>query len=136
MFDEDLILHDGTAITATISPTSVTRSSGSAVLDIGETASIGINAVMIVQNDLAEDSDTLDVTIEESDTEGSGYVEIASFALLTKGTGMPGTYSLRFVTQKRFVRAVITAVDNDSGGDFAVSGVFVKLTPHFFERAG
>ena len=136
MFDEDLIFHDGTAITATITPTSKTRSSGSAVLDIRETAADGITCVLIVQNDLAEASDTLQVDIQESDTEGSGYVEIARFPLLTQGTGMPGTYHLRFHSLKRFVRALITAVDNDSGGDFTVTGVYVMLTPDFFVRAG
>ncbi len=136
MFDEDLILHDGTAITATITPTSKTRANGSAVLDIGETAAKGIDVVLIVQNDLAEASDTLQVDIQESDTEGSGYVEIARFGLLTQGTGMPGTYHLRFNTQKQYVRALITVVDNDSGGDFTVTGVFIMLTPQFFQRAG
>lgn len=136
MFDSNLVLHDGTAITATITPTSTTRSSGSAVLDIKETAAKGMDLVLIVQNDLAEASDTLQVDLQESDTEGSGYVEIARFGLLTKGTGMPGTYNLRFNTQKRYIRALITATDNDSGGDFTVTGVYVLLTPHFFERKG
>ncbi len=136
MFDEDLIFHDGTTITGDITPTSKTRSSGSAVLDIRETGSRGMAAVMIVQNDLAETSDTLQVTIQESDTEGSGYEDVAAFPLLTQGTGMPGTYMRRFVSQKRFVRALIDITDNDSGGDFTVASVFVMLTPHFFERTG
>lgn len=136
MFDANLMFHDGTAITATVTPTSTTRSSGSAVLDIKETGANGIAVVMIVQNDLAEAADTLDVTIEESDTEGSGYAEIGTFPLLTQGTGMPGTYPIRVMTQKRFLRAVITATDADAGGDFTVTGVYVLITPHFFERAG
>jgi hypothetical protein len=135
VFDSQLMLHDGTAITATVTPTSTTRASGSAVLDIGETAAKGIAAVLIVQNDLGAASDTLQVDIQESDTEGSGYVEIARFGLLTRGTGMPGTYSLNFSTQKRYVRALITAVDA-SGSDFTVTGVYVLLTPQFFVRAG
>ena len=134
-FDANLMLHDGTAITGDITPTSTTRSGGSAVLNIFKTAADGITAVLVVQNDLAEASDLLQVTIEDSATANGTYVEMARFPLLTKGTGMPGTYFLRFVSTKAFVRAKVVVVDDDSGGDFTVSGLYVLLTPHFYEIA-
>ena len=83
-FDEQLVLHDGTDITASITPTSATtRTDGSIVLDLKKTPADGLDVVMIVANDLAETSDTLQVTIQHSATEGSGYEEIARFPLLT-----------------------------------------------------
>ena len=134
-FDANLMLHDGTAITGDITPTSTTRSSGSVVLNIFKTGVNGISVVMIVQNDLAEASDLLQVTLEDSATVNGTYVEMARFPLLTKGTGMPGTYFLRFTSTKAFVRAKVVVVDDDSGGDFTVSGLYVLLTPHFYEIA-
>jgi len=134
VFDAQLVLHDGTAITADITPTSTTRSSGSAVIDLKKTPANGLDCVMIVGNDLAEASDTLLVTIQHSASEGSGYEEIARFPTLTKGTNMPGTFKLRFTSNKtldgttaRYVRALIDITDDDSGGDFTVSGVEIML---------
>ena len=133
-FDANLVLHDGTNITGDITPTSTTRSSGSAVLNIKQTAAKGVAWVLVMQNDLAEASDTILVTIEESATANGTYVEVARFPLLTKGTGMPGTYSLNFQTNLAHVRAKIDVNDDDSGGDFAVSGLYVLLVPTFFQR--
>ena len=119
-FDANLVLHDGTEVTGDISPTSVTRSSGSAVIDlITQSASKGLAAVLIVTAELAEASDTLLITIEECATVDGTYVEMARFPLLTYGTGMPGTYILRFNAEERYIRAKIDITDSDGGADFA-----------------
>lgn len=131
-FDADLVLHDGTTITATITPVSTTRASGSAVIDLRKTAAKGMSAVLIMGADLAETSDTLQVSIQESASEATGYREVARFPLLTKGTGMPGTYVIRFATNWQYVRALITAVDSDSGSDFTVATCYVLLSPYPF----
>lgn len=132
-YDAQLVLHDGTTITGTITPTSKTRSSGSAVIEIKETPADGMVAVLNIPTDLAESSDTLDVDIQESDTEGSGYATIASFAQHTFGDTTPNVQFRRFLTTKDFVRAVITVVDNDSGPDFSVSDLYIDIHPAGFE---
>jgi len=132
-FDANLVFHDGTAITADITPTSATRTSGSAVLSIpGGTPAKGLAVVLVVGNDLAEASDTLQVTIEECATVDGTYVEVARFPLLTKGTGMPGSYVRRFDSNKEFIRAKIDITDADAGSDFTVASVHILLAYHPF----
>lgn len=132
-FDANLVMHDGTAITANITPTSETRSSGSAVIDLEtETGAKGLAVVLIMAADLAETSDTLQITIEECDTVAGTYVEMARFPLLTKGVGMPGTYIERFVAEERYIRAKIVVVDSDAGGDFTVVA-YILLSQYPFK---
>lgn len=134
VFDADGVFHDGTTITADITPTSVTRSSGSAVLNLAKTPAAGLSVVLIMRADLAETSDTILITIEESATANGTYVEVARFPLLTRGTGMPGTYILRFQTDLSHVRAKIDITDADSGSDFSVANCFVLLSPYAFQK--
>jgi len=132
-FDANLVFHDGTTITADISPTSETVTSGSAVLSIpGGTPAKGLAAVLVMGADLAETSDTIQVTIEECATVGGTYVEVTRFPLLTKGTGMPGTYIRRFDSNKEFIRAKIDVTDADAGSDFTVANVYILLAFHPF----
>lgn len=131
-FDYNMMFHDGTTITADISPTSETRTSGSKVLDVRGTPAKGMAVVLAIGADLAEASDTLQVTIEECATVNGTYVEVARFPLLTKGTGMPGTYIRRFDSNKQFIRAKIDITDADAGGDFTVASVYILLAFHPF----
>ena len=131
-FDENLVLHDGTTITADINPTSETRTSGSMVLDVRSTPAKGLAAVLVVGADLAEAADTLQVSIEECATVDGTYVEVARFPLLTKGTGMPGTYIRRFDSNKQYIRAKIDVTDADVGSDFTVANVHILLAYHPF----
>lgn len=126
-FDANLVLHDGTTITADIAATSLTSASGSACLDIRETRNVGLVAHLMVGNDLAEINDTLQVTIEHCATVDGTYVEVARFPLLTKGTGMPGHYQLLFSTFLQFIRAKVDITDADAGSDFSVAGVHILL---------
>jgi len=140
-FDANLMLHDGTAITANISPTSTTRASGSVAIDLGAgqvATGAGLKnmaAVLIMAADLAEASDTLQVSIEACATVDGTYTELARFPLLTKGTGMPGTYIIRFGVDPgyRYVRGKIVVVDDDSGSDFTVVA-YLLLTPNAYYR--
>ena len=123
-FDANLVLHDGTAVTADISPTSETRTSGSAVIDLQKKLSSpikGLSFVLVMTADLAETSDTLQVTIEECATVDGTYRELARFPLLTKGTGMPGTYIIRGAPVMRYIRGKIDVNDDDGGADFSAT---------------
>ena len=130
-FDANLELHDGTTITGTITPISLTRTSGSVVIDmlaLSSTPAKGMGAVLIIGTDLATAGNTIAVTIDHSDTEGSGYVQIANFPTLTKGTGMPGTYITRFNTTLQYVRALITV----TGTSYSAANVYILLAYHPF----
>ncbi len=135
-FDENLVLQDGTTITADIAPTSLTRAGdGGVCLDIRETGKRGLVVHLFAPTELAEVSDTLQVTIEHCATVDGTYVEIARFPLWTYAagfvtsavTGAAGNYSLRFATPLRFIRAKIDITDADSGSDFTVANVRVLL---------
>lgn len=133
-FDANLELHDGITITANISPISLTRTSGSVVVDLlalSSTAAVGMGAVLIMGANIAGTTDTLQVTIDHSASLASGYVQIANFPLLTMGTGMPGTYITRFSTTLQYVRAKIV-VNDVGGGGFSVASVYVLLAYHPF----
>ena len=132
-FDYNMMFHDGTTITADLDPTSEVRTSGSMVLDVRETPATGLAVVLVVGADLAEANDTLQVSIEECATVDGTYVEVARFPLLTKGTGMPGTYVRRFDSNKQFIRAKINITDADAGGDFTVANVYILLAHYPFK---
>jgi len=131
-FDANNVFHDGTTITGNLSPTSITRTSGSSVLAVMSTPAKGMAAVLVMGADLAEASDTFQVSIEECATVDGTYVEVARFPLLTKGTGMPGTYIRRFDSNKDYIRAKIVATDSDAGSDFTVANVHILLAFHPF----
>ncbi len=123
-YDENLVLHDGTTITADISPTSLTRTSGSAVIDLRKTKVSGLYATLFSGEDMAEGSDLMDVTIEESTAVASGWVEIARFPQVSAGQR---ERSLSFITNKQYVRAKIDITDADGGGDFSLANVHILL---------
>ena len=135
-FDALNMFQDGTAITKDLAQTSLTRGAntlpGTACLDLRQSPAKGWAVVMVVSNDLAEASDTLLVSIEDCATVDGTYRERARFPLLTKGTGMPGTYVRRFDSNKQFIRAKIDITDADAGSDFTVAGVYIFLAYHPF----
>lgn len=131
-FDAELVMHDGTTITANITPILTSRASGSACIDLKETGAKGLAAVLIMGADIAGATDTLQITIEECATLGGTFVEMATFPLLTKGTGMPGTYILRFIATERYVRALIV-VNDVGGGGFSVASCYILLSQYPFQ---
>lgn len=127
--DNNLVLHDGTEITDDISPTSTTRTSGSAVIDLKGTAEKGMVAIMFVAEDLFETSDTLVVSIEGCATVDGTYEELARFATLTYGDDTVDTYFRYFSTKFRYIRAKINVTDDDGESDFSVSNLWIILAP-------
>ena len=123
-FDENLILHDGTTITADISPVSQTRTNGSVVIDLGKTKVSGLYVSLFTGEDMAEGSDTMQVTIEESAAVASGWQEIARFPEVTAAQR---ERSLSFITSQRYLRAKIDITDADAGGDFSLANVHILL---------
>jgi len=132
-FDSNLTFHDGTAITATVTPTSTTRTSGSAALDVGTGGlpADGMSVVMIMQNDLEAASDTLIVTIERCATVDGTYQEVATFPTHTYGDGAQ-TRIIRVGSHQRYLRALLT-ISDASGSGYTVSGVYIYLVPHAFK---
>ena len=126
-FDANLVLHDGTTITGDITPTSTTRSSGSAVIDLQKSASKGLSVVMTLNADLAESGDTLQVYLEESNSVDSGYTSVGIFPLVTQGDGVPARHLVKVVCKRQYLRARIDATDDDSGTDFSVASVNILL---------
>lgn len=117
-FDTLNIFHDGTAVTADLAPTSLTRTGGSAVLDLKQSPATGWAVVLIIPAEPTGTSPTLQVTIEDSNSVGTGYRERARFPALS-GAAQRGTYIIRFDTDRRYVRANID-----------IGGTTPSYTPH------
>ena len=111
MRDTNLIFHDGTTFTATITPTSTTRSGGSAVLDLGKTAE---NGVWIQLCNIAaitgSGSPTVDAKIQFSDsaTFASGIEDGPAFPQITTSTAAGYTRELLAQSKRRYARVLLT----------------------------
>jgi len=111
MRDTNLIFHDGTNFTATVTPVSTTRSGGSAVLDVGKS---GINGLW-VQISLyviivGSGSPTIDVKIQYSDsaTFASGIEDGPAFPQLAATTPAGFRRTLLCQSKRRYWRALLT----------------------------
>lgn len=110
MRDTNLSFHDGTNFTATVTPTSLTRSGGSAVLDVGKSGAKGLwvqatlTAVVV-----GSGSPTIDVKIQYSDsaTFASGIEDGPSFPQYTTSTAI-GRRALLCQSKRRYWRALLT----------------------------
>lgn len=127
-FDNDLELHDGTEITEDISPTSTTRASGSAVIDLKKTGKKGLVAHLLMAGDLYEADDTLVVSIEGCATVDGTYEEITRFPTITYDDDTPHEYTRRFSTDYRYIRAKINVTDDDDEDDFSASDCYILLS--------
>jgi len=134
-FDANLELHDGTTITAaigTIQRQSLTRLNGNVCIDLlalSSTPAVGMGAVLIMGADLVA-LDTLQVNIQDCATLTGTCVTRGVFPLLTAGTGMPGTYIIRFNSTLQYIRAEM--VQTNTSGVFSVASVYVLLAYHPF----
>ncbi len=127
--DNNTVLHDGTTITADVSPVSTTRTNGSAVIDLGKSAIHQVLwALMFLAEDLAESGDTMDVIIEQSASVDSGFDRIAIFPQITSAPTAEKSYSIPFSATKRYLRARIDITDDDAGGDFSVANCQVLVS--------
>lgn len=139
--DASLTLHDGTAITADLSPTAEARTSGSIVYDLqaGQAAYgsglMDMSAILVDPDGLTDTNDDVDVYIQACATVDGTYVTIAQFQQIggTVYTGVAGSVQvIRFGVdpQHRYVRAHIDITD-DSGSDFS-EVLYVFLSPYAF----
>ncbi len=126
-FDDNLVLHDGTTITADIAPTSTSRTSGSAVIDLRETTIKGLYAILFLDEDLAESGDTMVISIEES-SDLSTWVELARFPEITSAATADAIYERSIISKLRYIRAKINVTDSDGGSDFSVANCRVLLS--------
>ena len=111
MRDNNLIFHDGTNFTATVTPNSTTRSGGSAVLDVGKSGEDGIwvelanTAVMT-----GSGSPTVDAKVQYSDsaTFASGIEDGPAFPQLTPSTAAAYRRALLCQSKRRYWRVLLT----------------------------
>lgn len=82
---------------------STTRVNSCAVIDLGETMPKGMSCVVKVPA-AGGTTPTLDLKLQESDTEGSGYTDLVTFDQITA----IGVYVRRFATAKRYIRHYAT----------------------------
>ena len=150
-FDANLVLIDGTidvdsdTATTFAVPTSTTRltATGAAVLDIKETGVKGLAAVLVIPA-LSSSTDYLTATIQISDEEdfaNSVYnlQEVVKFDIAAATLGrilasecIAGAVVVRrFVSDKRYVRAVITPTKSNGDGSF--STLQILLSPYPFK---
>ena len=127
MLDTNNVLHDGTEITADISPTSTTRTSGSAVLDLRKSPAKGLYAVVHQAENFDAPADSAIVSIEQS-ADLANWVELARFVDLT-GARAPDTQERLVKITARYVRAKI-AVTDDGGGGLSLDNCVIALATH------
>ncbi len=127
MLDENNVLHDGTEITADLSPTSTTRTSGSAVLDLRKSPAKGLYAVVHQAEDFDAPADSAIVSIEQSN-DLANWVELARFIDLT-GARAPDTQERLVKITARYVRAKIDVTDDDGSG-LSLDNCVIALATH------
>lgn len=111
MRDANQIFHDGTNFTASVTPTSTTRSGGSAVIDMGKS---GLNGIWI-QAALAaavvgSGSPTIDAKVQYSDsaTFASGVEDGPAWPQFTTSTAAGYRRSLLCQSKRRYWRVLLT----------------------------
>ncbi len=127
MLDENNVLHDGTEITADISPTSTTRTSGSVVLDLRKSPAKGLYAVVHQAEDFDASGDSAIVSIEQS-SDLANWVELTRFVDLT-GSRAPDTQERLVKVTARYVRAKIAVTDADGSG-LSIDNLVIALATH------
>jgi hypothetical protein len=110
MRDSNLIFHDGTNFTATVTPVSTTRSGGSAVLDVGKSEEgLWVEACLTAAI-VGSGSPTIDAKVQFSDspTFASGIEDGPAFPQLTDATVVGFRRSLRCQSKRRYWRVLLT----------------------------
>ena len=123
--DPNPILHDGTNFTATITPNSLTRSGGSAVLDIGKTGIEGLWVQLALTASLTGTSATIDVKLQSSSssTFASDIEDLGAFQQLVQATSLtPLRVEKQITTKRRYLRAVLTV-----GGTLSTETLLVHV---------
>ena len=111
MRDTNLIFHDGTNFTATVTPASTTRSGGSAVLDMGKSGEKGvwIQAVLYAAV-VGAGSPTIDAKVQYSDsaTFASGVEDGPAFPQFTESVAAGYRRELLCQSKRRYWRVLLT----------------------------
>jgi hypothetical protein len=111
MRDANLIFHDGTNFTATVTPVSTTRSGGSAVLDMGKSGEKGVwvEAALLAAI-VGSGSPTVDAKVQYSDspTFASGVEDGPAFPQLTTSNVAGWRRALLCQSKRRYWRVLLT----------------------------
>lgn len=111
MRDNNLIFHDGTNFTATVTPNSTTRSGGSAVLDVGKSGINGLNVELCLTVAIVgSGSPTIDAKVQYSDsaTFASGVEDGPAWPQLTGSTVAGYRRTLLCQSKRRYWRVLLT----------------------------
>lgn len=111
MRDANMIFHDGTNFTATVTPASTTRSGGSAVLDVGKSGVNGLDIELcLIAAIVGSGSPTIDCKIQFSDssTFASGVEDGPAWPQLTESTAVGYRRTLTAVSKRRYWRILMT----------------------------
>lgn len=111
MRDANLIFHDGTNFTATVTPASTTRSGGSAVLDIGKSGKNGLWVQLALTAAVVGSGDpTIDAKVQYSDsaTFASGIEDGPAFPQLIGTTAVGTRRTLLCQSKRRYWRVLLT----------------------------
>jgi hypothetical protein len=111
MRDANLIFHDGTNFTATVTPASTTRSGGSAVLDMGKSGEKGIwvEAALLAAI-VGSGSPTVDAKVQYSDsaTFASGVEDGPAFPQFTESVAAGYRRAILCQSKRRYWRVLLT----------------------------
>lgn len=110
MRDTNLIFHDGTAFTATVTPVSTTRSGGSAVLDIGKSGEGGLWVELANTIVITGTGPTIDAKIQYSDsaTFASGIEDGPAFPQITTSIAAGYRRAILAQSKRRYWRVLLT----------------------------
>lgn len=111
MRDTNLIFHDGTNFTATVTPNSTTRSGGSAVLDVGKSGEHGIPVQLVLPSVIiGSGSPTIDAKMQYSDsaTFASGVEDGPAFPQIDTNTPAGYQRTLLCQSKRRYWRLLLT----------------------------
>lgn len=110
MRDDNLIFHDGTTFTSTVTPASTTRTNGSAVLDVGKSGAAGLWVQLANIAAVTGTSPTVDAKVQYSDsaTFASGVEDGPSFPQITDATAAGYRRSILCQSKRRYWRVLLT----------------------------
>ena len=102
--------HDGTTITGTITPTSLTRASGSAVLDVGKSPADGLWVQVTLTAAVTGASGSITPKVQYCDSAafGSNVEDGPTFNALTTALANVGRQALLCQSKRRYWRVLLT----------------------------
>ena len=111
MRDTNLIFHDGTNFTGTVTPASTTRSGGSAVLEVGKSGVNGLHVELcLTALVVGAGAPTIDAKVQYSDsaTFASGVEDGPAWPQLTTSIAAGYRRTLLCQSKRRYWRVLLT----------------------------